>query len=734
MTRALRSLTLLLALACASTLFARDWFVDNAAATGGDGSSTSPLQSLRAAQEASAPGDAILLRPGKSVYAEGFVLKESQSLVASDGRPLIANADGDGIVLAPRTTIAGLTIRAAAHAAIRGTAVGAVAIRDVRIETSNAADGLVLLETAAAVTVEGGGVEGTGEGIGVSIDGGAGAIAFRDFAITQKNGAAAAIRNVSGSVAMQGTITITAGKRDALTLVANRGRVAFGGPLRLTTEGASALVVRDCASVAIAEAELTTVRAQGVLVEGSGIEIDARSISVDGARAAVDRGIALTKTTGRLVVAGGTIRNIRHRGVMLSGASSVTMRNMTFEKASTENGAGCGRPIAALEFLQCNAAIYVHDSDDVTIDHARITGSAQHGIHGDEVRNFALLNSEIGGAGDEIDEAGVLLRNATGQIRFIDTRIHESAARQIELTNDTAEATVTLEQVTLGGGKPPVGQQGMLVTAGGAASVKIAVADSTIANNFSSALHVIAAGNSKVDVSVAGTRFRDNGSAIVLAPSDAATLLYRIENNTISGNTTSALTINSTSSAATIGALVRNVIGIAGKAASGASCGGGCAGIALSSNGRGTSSAVLSNNTLQQVDAGIRVRSGGSSELRVDLIGNTVREPAVANAAPAILLQAGTRPNDVARLCAAVGGDGASANVIAGSWNGGGAAIEIVQPFPRASLSIAGYAGDRKSNANASTYAAGRNRGAGVAVKLAGELTLADHCAIPSER
>ena len=105
-------------------LSARDWFVDNSAAAGGDGSAGAPLRSLKEVETASTPGDAILLRPGSGPYTEGIQLKESQILTGSSGRPVIAPPDGDGIVLAPRTSVTGVTVRAVAQAAIRGRAVG----------------------------------------------------------------------------------------------------------------------------------------------------------------------------------------------------------------------------------------------------------------------------------------------------------------------------------------------------------------------------------------------------------------------------------------------------------------------------------------------------------------------------------------------------------------------------------------------------------------------------------
>jgi hypothetical protein len=724
-------------------LSARDWFVDNSAAAGGDGSATSPLRSLKAVQAASAPGDAILLRPGSGPYTEGIQLKEKQVLTGSGGRPVIAPLNADGIVLAPRTTVTGVTVRAVAYAAIRGRAIGENVLRDVLIETAGDADGVVLVETAAAVTIEVGGLSGSGNGTALVFDGGAGAISISGFPVTQKSGAALAVRNRTGAVTLgKGTLlTVTDGRRDALVMTANRGAITIAEPLRIVTSGASALIVRDSASVTVTGPGnvLATRGARGVHVSGSGVYADFLSISVDGGDADVEHGIVLEKMRGQFRVSGsaatagsgGTIRGIRHRGIVLVDAANVTLRNMTLERASSVNGTNCGRPAASGEHLRCNGAVYMKDAENVELDGLRLQGAAQNGIHGDTIRGFALTNSELSGAGDEIDEAGVLLRNVAGKVRFDDVRIRESAARQIEIVNDTGEAAIDVSRSTIGSGRKSTGQQGILITAGGDSRVRLTVVGSTIANNASTALHVIAAGTAMVDASVSGTQFRDNGSALLLMTTDSAKLALRIEDNTISGNSTSAVTVTGLSREGWSGTIARNVIGVTGKAGSGASCGGGCSGIMLTGGGRGTSSAAVTGNTLQQVDSAIRTRSGDSGTLNVRITGNIIRERA-AGSSPAIVVQAGMRPKDSARICAEVGGTRELANVVSGDWgtSAAGAAIQFLHRFPSTLMSIAGYAGDPAASANVAKFVAGRNRGAAVAADITGTLTLADHCAI----
>ena len=677
-------LTLTLVIAAAAPLHARDWFVDNSAAPNGDGSAAAPLQSLRAVQEASGPGDAILLRPGSGPYRENLTLKESQILTGSSGRPVIAPAEGDGIVLAPRTSVTGVTVRVAAGAAIRGQKVGENVLRDLSIETAGDADGIVLVATAGAVTLDTGSVKGSGAGTALKFEGGAGAITVHRFPVTIRNGAALAVRNREGTV-----------------------------------------VLAEGSSIEVASAK----RSPSVQVLGSPVAVDLTSLSVDGA--GVEHAVVLQKMTGHFAASGGTIRNIAQRGIVVTQAENVTLRNMTLEQASTVDGTRCGRPVAADDHLRCNGALYLHDTDDVTLDNVAIRGAAQNGIHGDVVRNFTMTRGELTGAGDELDEAGVLLRNATGNVRFIDTRIIESAARQIEIVNDTGEADIEVTRATVGSAKEATGQQGILISGGGDARVRVSVSESTVSNNPTSAVHVVAQGKAVVDATIRGSRFQRNGSALVLMSTDDAKLTYRVESNTVAVSSTTAITITTTSKVGSSGAVTGNTVGVAGQPKSGATCNGGCAAIMITGAGRGNSSALVARNTIQQSDSGVRVRSGDTGTLDVRIAGNTIRERS-AGTRSAIHVQAGMRPKDSARVCAEVGGAGELANHV--SWGGAPNAVEFLHKFPQAKLFIAGYAGAAGAPQNAARFVAGRNRGAAVTADVTEPLSLADTCDVAQEK
>jgi hypothetical protein len=408
------------------------------------------------------------------------------------------------------------------------------------------------------------------------------------------------------------------------------------------------------------------------------------------------------------------------------------LRNKTLEKTPTRNGPGCGLPSPAWEHLKCNAAIRLDDVESTVFDGLRISGSAQIGISGDNVRGLEMTNTQITASGDELEEAGVRLRNVAGDVRFENCTIRGSAAQQLSILNDTGEATIRVRKSAFGESKPPLGQQGMLVTASSYARLALSVEESTFTGNFSNALHVILTGKSRGDVAVSGTTFQENAAAILLTPSDSAALTYRIEDNTVTRSSATAFNVHSTSLKDIRGTIARNIIGEAGRALSGASCGGACSGIVVTALGQGTSAVAITGNTLQQVDSGIRARAGDRARMNVRIIGNTLREPSGIGGQGAINLQSGMRPNDAASLCAQVGGDAASANVVSGNWSASpGAAIRIVRRFSGASLAIGGYTGSSSSAAEVARFIAARNRGASTNADLTGELAPAADCPRP---
>ncbi|HEU4887235.1 MAG TPA: right-handed parallel beta-helix repeat-containing protein [Thermoanaerobaculia bacterium] len=588
-------------------------FVVNAAApAGGDGSPERPLRSLRAAEEASGPGDTIVLVRGSGPYDESITLERGQTLSAS-AEPAAAALP---------------VIRVKENAAIVARDAADLTIRDIAIELSGSANGIALHGATGTVSIRGSSITGATSGKAIDVEGG-------DAAIT----------------------------------------------------------------------------VEAAVITGA------------------DFGVELENVKGTFAIAGGTIRDVRKRGIAIVKSSGITVRETKFINTPATNAAPaarCGTPTAAGDHLVCGAAIHLQGVDGITLERVVIEDSQQTAITGDAVRDLTMTAVEIRGAGDENNEHGVQLRNVAGNARISGARFEGSEARHLYFVQDSGEATIDVRDSTFRGAAPPNGQQGILLQSSGDARVQIIVAGSTFVDNFGNAVQLIAEGKAAVTAEITGSTFRKNSTAVTATAADDASLQYRIAKNKIEESASTALNIHGTTRNTVSGEIVDNAV-------NGATCGGGCNGISVTALGRGTSTAVIARNTIARADAnGILARGGGDATLHVRIAGNTIREPAGTDALYAILVTAGMRKADRAAVCAELGGAGDLVNTISGSWNaaGGGAAIGLTRAGESTSLGIARYAGQRTNSAGLSKFVAGGNRGAAVEASIAGGVTLTDGCTI----
>ena len=160
------------------------WFVDNAAAAGGDGRLTSPFNNLSSVNGGGGPDDpfdVIYILQGAGAYGGGIALEDNQRLVgqgtsldaalsgfginapphsdarpAATGNPTLDNAGGDVITLANSNAVSFLNASASApgSAAIGSNgAGGATSIDNVGMSASGTANGISLVNHGGALSV-----------------------------------------------------------------------------------------------------------------------------------------------------------------------------------------------------------------------------------------------------------------------------------------------------------------------------------------------------------------------------------------------------------------------------------------------------------------------------------------------------------------------------------------------------------------------------------------------------
>lgn len=511
------------------------------------------------------------------------------------------------------------------------------------------------------------------------------------------------VRDTAGVVTLRDVVITTAG--GAGIRVAKAARFAAGG--------ASTVSATNAAAVEIAEAELDVVF---------------RSVSARGER--LERGIVLEKTTGRFVVegttgvrgSGGTIEGASARGVSAVGVTNLTLRSMILAGSAKQNGvapAACGGDLGAGNNHGCNAAVYLRDVAGALLEGVAVDGSGQAGIVAHGVSGFALVGSEVRGAGNELFEHGVVLQEMSGECRIADTSISHSASRHLMLHNSDAAVKVVIENATFADNRPPHGQQSVLVSAGRGAAVDLQVRGSSFSRSFSHALDVVATDEAKVTVHVTGNKFDGQASAISLSALHAASIDYVVADNpTITGSTAAAINVylGTPSSGRLSGTIARNVIGRSGAVRSGTACNS-CSGVSLTASGKGVLAAAIQGNIIQQTGGPAIVAGAGpgGASMQVTITSNLLREPANPTA-PAIRISASASAADTNTVCAGLGGPQAMANTIEGAWEPGGA-IQLLHRFGGARFQLVGLTGGNGDAAAAAAIAA-RNRGVKVRAVL----------------
>ena len=190
----------------------RVWYVNDASAAPGAGTSAAPFTSLGAASAALGQGDVVYLYGGDSAYGGGITLARNVSLIgsgaplvaggvtlldAAGASPVITNAGGAGITLADGDSVSGLTVHGTSGDAIKASGVDSYTL-DSDVSVSSAG------------------------GDGLDVDGGDGTVGA-DAQFSGSAGHSVAIQNRTG-----GTVTVGRDHR-------HRRRRCGGIDLRATT-------------------------------------------------------------------------------------------------------------------------------------------------------------------------------------------------------------------------------------------------------------------------------------------------------------------------------------------------------------------------------------------------------------------------------------------------------------------------------------------------------------------
>ncbi len=392
------------------------WFINNAAASAGDGRLTSPFDSLSAFTTAGggSTSDVVFVYTGTNSYTGGLTLKNAQLLIGqgvdltsnlgftpatysntlpSTGvKPTIVNSGGVGVTLGSSNTVKGLTIGTTSGYGISGTSFGTLTVSNVNI---NGSGPMLYLKTGTLATTFDSLSSSSSTGYGVYIDSVSGTFTVSGATSISSAAAGIAISN-SGSLTTSLTGLTIANSGGTGLSMSTGGTVTVTGTTNSITSSGTAISLTS-----------TTIGSGGVAFKSVSSSTATNGIVLNG----TGSGAFTVTGDGSTAGSGGTIQSIVNSGVSLTNANNVSLSYMKFINADTTNGTGtCDQT----SNVGCNASINMSTVSDVSLDHLSVSGGVQQGINGNNVTELTLSNSTISNVGNSNFDHGIYIMGLFG--------------------------------------------------------------------------------------------------------------------------------------------------------------------------------------------------------------------------------------------------------------------------------------------------------------------------------
>jgi len=663
------------------------------------------------------------LTVGSGNFIHGLTLSGGTALTGTNFGTLTVNDNvaitttGQAINLATGTfnaTLTGVTSTGGANNVNLNTVAGTVNLGSGAL--SGATGDAFLVNTGTAnISYAGTIASGNARSVNISNKTGgstvtlSGAIADTDTGISLTNNGASG----GATITFQGGLSANTGANAALTATG-------GGTVNVCA-------LNPCGTGAAVVNTLTTTTGTALNVANTTIGASGltfRSISSNGGTS----GIVLNTTgAGGLTVtgtettagSGGTIQNTTTRGASFIGASNITLQNMNFTNAATNDFPPAPTGLSLGNNTADNAAIHLQTVTNVTLDRVNINGSAEHGINGHNVTNFVLQNSVISNAGNGPDEDGIHLFNMLGTSAITNTTITSSGDDNINIQNNTnlalpAGMSAVLDlSITGGSANTGVLGSGYLMGIRGTSNATVTIDGVTANNNFSGGIVIDTFDTATSVIEITNSTSTNNNDAISLSSNNGNTRFDIHNNLSFAGTDFGRINILKAafSTTGTLEGRIRNnpiVVGD-GQAADG---------IVIFQAGDGTLTVSITDNDIDYrgTQRAINIQGGqdGSGQLNATVTGNTIdmQIDGTNNPTTGILAQVAVASpsGDNTNMCADLGGAGALQNTFTHSLGNNIAAgdIRVRQRFVT-TVTLPGYAGANSDNAAVVAYLAGRN-------------------------
>ncbi|MFD0894868.1 DUF11 domain-containing protein [Luteolibacter ambystomatis] len=649
------------------TVTAPIWWVNSAAAGGGNGTYDLPFQTVAAASTAHQANQKVFVYESGTAYTSGITLKNGAILIgegdgitvngitiAAGTAPTINNSGGTVVTLGTGNTIKGV-ILGTSNLALSGASYGTLTVSNTTINNSAGAaislnggggtlvfmsvtsgggtNGVSLTSlTGGSVTINGGAISGA-SGAAFSISGGLETTTYNGT-ITQNNAAAAVsvINRNSGSpgaVSFGGAITASSSTATAINLTGNsNGTVAFTGGLDLTTTSGVGFNATGGGTVSATQNNSTIVNKittqTGTALNVANTNIGAsnltfRSINAGTAGSGPANGIVLnaTGTNGGLTVtglsnalaSGGTIQKTTGTAVALTSTKNLSLACMDIKTSST----------FGIQAGTIGGSSTTGGVNGLTLDRCRITANGTTNTHD-----------------------GVQLYDLSGAVTFNLTNVTGSQVNNVRITNRSTEtiSNLTVTNCDFSTNNATNGNTLFLLEIHGGTLTTGNISNSTFSGSKGTGLNITTAnaGTSSGTISNlvvggavgSGNTFSNSNNHIDIDTSQDSNLTVKVQNNgsagtPMTGSASHAInffTAPATTSGSLNARVEGNYVGNVGSAGSGSTTGNG---IRVNMNGATNSKVLLNGNMVRQCPNGRGIEvigRNGSGNLDVTLTNN----------------------------------------------------------------------------------------------------------------
>ena len=671
-------------------------------------------------------GDTIFLETSTAHYTGALTLENNEQLISQSAGLVVpdgsgtpgqnvtlqtaggANAVIDGnVVLGTGNNIQGVDFGNATGFSLSGTSVGTVHVDDVThgvvnntsgggvsiagtsnvlnmdftsFSTGAGANGIALAGSSGTFHVHGGTISGA-SGADVSLNGGT--VNFTDEgAIVDPSGTVVSISNMTGGTqSFTGAIGTTAATDGSISLSTNTNNtVSFSGGMALSTGASAAFSASNATAVNAGTVNitgtnhLTTTTGTALNVTDTNIGSSNLTFQDISSVGGASDGIILVNTG---TAAGNGGLHVTGTGTTAGSGGTISGKTGAAADGSTTQGTG----------------IELNGTKDVQLNDMNLHDFSNFAINGNNVTGFKLDHSTINGnngdsnsavdpltTGTNVGEDAVRLTNLFGTDSITNSSISGGYTDTLLVENTSGTLTMlTVDNSTIGG-RTDNGtgmNDGINFQADtGSTAMNLTVTNSKLTDARANLLATTGDAGSTIGVTFDNNTVTNDHPQVVsggggIDIASQGNVNYDISNNSFdmhaadggTGIRTNVITVfkGDGSTGNFDGTIAGNTIGVDGVAHSGS--GTGADDIHVESQGTGTSTVLIKNNTVLQYDeAGIVLENvSGSSTLNATVIGNTATElNTTGNAFAGLWVVAGSGdPGDTGTVNVKIGGAGA---------------------------------------------------------------------------